>query len=90
MVEEKECLTDEQAVKVLNKLFTRQLLAMLDETRPCGVMCCCETDWKYVSNDQIKAVLSTREHIPNKMEGVGKRKQKAKNAKAYRRTKGAR
>lgn len=68
-------------MEYLNKLHTRQLMALLNRCRAChgyyDVTDNNNPDF-IVTTDQVKEVLATREHIPNKKEGKEIRRQKAK------------
>ena len=58
---------------------TRQLMSMLNEARANGYSL--EViDWKEVEvpHEEIKAVLDTREHIPNKYEAKALRREASK------------
>ena len=67
----------------MEKMPTRQLLAHLRSTHRWG-----EWDWTYDDHqaareyqEQVKAVLATREHIPNKKESKKIRKMRIKKGK---------
>ena len=75
-----EILTDDE----LQKLKTRQLLSLLRSSRKMGCPYCWRSEeWNKVWDYQkrIKAVLATREHIPNKQESKAIRKAKIKKGK---------
>ncbi|WP_137743350.1 hypothetical protein [Robertmurraya siralis] len=66
----------------LESLRTRQLMALLNDARTCG--------WCYeyidgeevvIDHSEIKTVLNTREHIPNKPEAKALRRERAKREK---------
>lgn len=63
----------------LESLRTRQLMSMLNQARSCG-WCYAYVNYKEVqiNHADIKAVLDTREHIPNKHEGKALRREMAK------------
>jgi hypothetical protein len=63
----------------LESLRTRQLMALLDDARTCG-WCYEYVGGKEVQIDHadIKAVLDTREHIPNKQEAKALRRENAR------------
>ena len=70
-------LTDDE----LQKLKTRQLLSLLRSSHKMGCPYCWGSEeWNKVWDYQkrIKAVLATREHIPNKQESKAIRKAKIK------------
>jgi hypothetical protein len=54
----------------LNGLYTRQLMQLRDQAHHYGYDQCSVDQQGYcvVTSDQIKEVLATREHIPNKIE----------------------
>ena len=65
----------------MEKMHTRQLLKELRRTHSYGCECCWgDEDWKqlYCYRNQLKAVLATREHIPNKQESKALRKARKK------------
>lgn len=76
-------------LEALNKLHTKQLLKQLRGSRICGEDCryyytssspeCqqCLANQKY-NEQQLKAILATREHIPNKQESKALRKARIK------------
>ena len=63
----------------LESLHTKQLLKLLKEARGCYGYYTSEdeliSDYGYSMND-LKAILATREHIPNKLEAKRIRKEK--------------
>ena len=61
----------------LEKLSTRQLLSMMREYWAS----CLNMEWDI---DDMKAVLATREHIPNKKEGEVLRRKRQKTSKESR------
>jgi hypothetical protein len=69
----------------LNGLHTRQIMKLRDEAHHFGHGQTSIDDggWCVVTHDQIKEVLATREHIPNKIEAKRIRQQKA-HAKRHR------
>ena len=83
----KRYTTDE--ITALNKLHTKQLLKQLRGSRVWGEDCrdyitfsnpeCqqCLANQKY-NEQQLKAILATREHIPNKQESKALRKARIK------------
>jgi hypothetical protein len=83
-----KCYTPEE-IEALNKLHTKQLLRKLKVGRICGEDCrdyftssspeCeqCLANQKY-NEQQLKAILATREHIPNKQESKALRKARIK------------
>ena len=77
-----------EEIEALNKLHTKQLLKHLRSSRVCGEDCrylynnspeCeqCLANQKY-NEKQLKAILATREHIPNKQESKALRKARIK------------
>ena len=83
-----KCYTTDE-ITALNKLHTKQLLKRLRSSRVCGEDCrylytssspeCqqCLANQKY-NEQQLKAILATREHIPNKQESKALRKARIK------------
>lgn len=77
------------SVAYLKSCATRQLLAIRD--RCYALSCSYNVNDGYgnacVTLDEVKAVLATREHVPNKAEGKAARRQRAEAARhgAYRR-----
>lgn len=71
---------DVKAPEELEKLHTRQLLAELRRTYAEGHEFWGESDWDALRDyrGQIKTVLATREHIPNKLESKAMRKARKK------------
>ena len=70
-----------QTESQLQKMCTRQLLKHLRDTYTWGCPYCWkDEDWEELRNykKKIKAVLATREHIPNKQESKAIRKAKIK------------
>ena len=68
----------------MEKMHTRQLLKELRRTHSYGCECCQgDEDWKQLHcyRNQLKAVLATREHIPNKQESKALRKARKKKGK---------
>jgi len=75
-------------VEYLKSLHTKQLMPMLDACRACGhdaYEVSNEPNYglRWVTKDQIKAELATREHVPNKIEAkvIPQAKAKAKKNK---------
>jgi hypothetical protein len=84
--------TDEQ-IRQLQTLHTKQLLKKRDLSYICSELCCdscshcvdeecniCIANEKF-NREQIKTVLATREHVPNKRESKAIRKQRIKEGK---------
>lgn len=84
--------TDEQ-IRQLHTLHTKQLLKKRDSSYIYSELCCdscrycvdeecdiCIANKKF-NREQIKAVLATREHVPNKQESKAIRKQRIKEGK---------
>ena len=70
-------------MKALQKTSTRELLNMLARDR-IGTLD--ENSWEgWVTTEELKAVLATRPHVPNKREGRKIRQQKAKQRHERRR-----
>lgn len=68
----------------LEKMKTRQLLSLLRNTYSMGCShCWTSDDWTglRIYQNQIKTILSTREHIPNKLESKALRKLRKKEGK---------
>lgn len=65
----------------MQKMHTRQLLAELRDTYTWGCEYCWnDEDWNQLRHyrDQLRAILATREHIPNKKESKTIRKARKK------------
>ena len=72
---------DLPALNELEKMKTRQLLAELRGTYTTGCPYCWEDeDWDGLRQyrNQLKSILATREHIPNKQESKALRKARKK------------
>lgn len=67
----------------LKKQHTRELLKLLDRTRKFGGYYDISENHQgfCITDSQIKAILATREHIPNKKETRERRQKIAKNKK---------
>lgn len=73
----------------LSEMTTRELMRWLGQTRKFGGgfdPTNCGGAGAWVTAEEIKAVLATREHIPNKREGQVLRRAKAKGRKGERRS----
>jgi hypothetical protein len=88
----KRPMTNQERLDHLNTLTTQDLMYMLGVTRKTG-------GWYYINYDSdgdgysdnlIKEVLATREHIPNKNERRKIRQQKARKNRGQRKSRGMR
>jgi len=70
---------EDQTQHLLKNAHTRQLLKWLKRARHGGLYSPCEqAPGTFLSIEEIKAELATREHIPNKAEAKTKRQAAAK------------
>lgn len=67
----------------LNSQHTKQLLSLLNKARKCGgSFDPFDGGQVFYSTEEIKKLLETREHVPNKKEAREIRQSKAKNKKS--------